>query len=169
MRLEPSFRWTVYAVVATLFVTGAAWLVADALKDTPSGEAWQAVAADLLMIHGGAAMVMLMIFGALFPLHVRRGWRARKNRLSGGTMVTVNGLLIVTAFGLYYSGSELIRPWISDAHIAAGFVLGALMFIHVLIGRRTFLKHRPASDHGRTRPPWPLKQMARAPAADGAA
>ena len=124
-------------MVAALFVTGAAWLVADALKDSASGDAWQATAANLLMIHGGTAMAMLMIFGALFPLHVRLGWRARKNRLSGGTMVTLNGLLIVTAFGLYYSGSELMRPWISDTHIAAGFALAALIFVHVPIGRRS--------------------------------
>jgi hypothetical protein len=123
-------------VAAALFVTGAAWLAADALKDGPSGAAWQEIGANLLMVHGGAAMAMLMVFGAVFPLHVRRGWRARKNRLSGGAMVTLNGLLIVTAFGLYYCGSELMRPWISDAHIAAGFALVALIFLHVLIGRR---------------------------------
>src|SRR6516225_10789613 len=117
LRLEASFRWTVYSVAAALFVTGAAWLAADALKDGPSGDAWQEIGANLLMVHGGAAMAMLMVLGALFPLHVRRGWRARKNRLSGSAMVTLNGLLIATAFGLYYSGSDLMRPWISDAHI----------------------------------------------------
>ena len=137
MRLEASFRWTVYGVAAALFVTGAAWLAADALKDGPSGDAWQEIGANLLMVHGGAAMAMLMVLGALFPLHVRRGWRARKNRLSGSAMVTLNGLLIATAFGLYYSGSDLMRPWISDAHIAAGFALAALIVIHPLIGHRS--------------------------------
>jgi hypothetical protein len=137
LRLEASFRWTVYGVAAALFVTGAAWLAADALKDGPSGDAWQEIGANLLMVHGGAAMAMLMVFGALFPLHVRRGWRARKNRVSGGVMVTLNALLIATAFGLYYCGSELMRPWISDAHIAAGFALAALIVIHPLIGHRS--------------------------------
>ena len=136
MRLEASFRWTVYAVAAALFVTGAAWLAADALKDGPTGDAWQEIGADLLMVHGGAAMAMLMVLGALIPVHIRRGWRARKNRLSGGAMVTLNALLIPTAFGLYYSGSDLMRPWISDAHIAAGFALAALIVIHPLIGHR---------------------------------
>ena len=137
MRLEASLRWTVYGVAAALFLTGATWLAADALKDGPSGDAWQEIGANLLMVHGGAAMAMLMVLGALFPLHVRRGWRARKNRLSGGAMVTLNALLIPTAFGLYYCGSELMRPWISDAHIAAGFALAALIVIHPLIGHRS--------------------------------
>jgi hypothetical protein len=137
LRLEASFRWTVYGVAAALFVTGAAWLAADALKDGPRGDAWQEIGANLLMIHGGAAMAMLMVLGALIPVHIRRGWRARKNRFSGGAMVTLNGSLIVTAFGLYYSGSDLMRPWISDAHIAAGFALAALIIIHPLIGHRS--------------------------------
>jgi hypothetical protein len=137
LRLEASFRWTVYGVAAALFVTGAAWLAADALKGGPSGDAWQEIGANLLMVHGGAAMAMLMVLGALIPVHVRRGWRARKNRVSGGAMVTLNGLLIATAFGLYYSGSDLMRPWISDVHIAAGFALAALIVIHPLIGHRS--------------------------------
>ena len=137
LQLEAWFRWTIYGVVAALFVTGATWLMADALKDGPSGDAWQEIGANLLMVHGGAAMAMLIVLGALIPVHIRRGWRARKNRLSGGAMVTLNGLLIATAFGLYYSGSELMRPWISDAHIAAGFALAALIVIHPLIGHRS--------------------------------
>ena len=144
MRLEASFRWTVYGVAAALFVTGAAWLAADALKDGPRGDAWQEIGANLLMVHGGAAMAMLMVLGALIPVHIRRGWRARKNRFSGGAMVTLNGLLILTAFGLYYAGSELIRPWTSGAHIAAGFALAFLTVLHTLLGRKS-LKGRPAS------------------------
>jgi hypothetical protein len=126
----------VYGVAAALFVTGVAWLIADALKDGPSGDAWQEIGSNLLMVHGGVAMAMLMVLGALFPLHVRRGWRARKNRFSGGAMVTLNGLLIVTAFGLYYAGSDLVRPWISGAHIAAGFALAILSVLHILVGRK---------------------------------
>ena len=138
LRLEPSLRWTVYGVVTALLVSGAAWIMADALKDDPGGDAWQLLAANLLMIHGGAAMAMLVIFGALFPVHIRRAWRVRKNRLSGSAMVTLNGLLILTAFGLYYAGSELTRPWISGAHIAAGFALAILTVLHILLGRKSF-------------------------------
>jgi hypothetical protein len=39
------------------------------LKEAPNGELWQQ-AAYLLMIHGGAAMLTLMLLGALFPVHV---------------------------------------------------------------------------------------------------
>jgi len=74
LRLKPAFRFALYGAFAILFVTGAVWLVADRLKE--SGEQWQEIAADLLMVHGGAAMATLLLLGALVPLHVQRSWRA---------------------------------------------------------------------------------------------
>jgi hypothetical protein len=78
---------------------------------------------------------MLMLLGALIPLHVRRSWRTGRNRLTGPTMIGINAALIVTGFGLYYAGSELLRAWISDIHIAVGFVLPALLVLHIWVGR----------------------------------
>ena len=82
------------------------WLVADQLKEAPNGEFWQAATANLLMIHGAAAMIALLLLGGLFPSHIVRAWRGRLNRMSGSVMVFCNTVLIVTAFGLYYLGSE---------------------------------------------------------------
>lgn len=137
MRIDPRFRAALYGVFALLLVTGVAWLAADRLKDSADGEAWQAVAADLLMAHGGLAMVTLMMLGALVPLHIRRGWRARRNRITGTVMATLNAALIATAFGLYYLGSDTWRPWASDLHVAAGVLLPILLLVHVVIGRRS--------------------------------
>jgi hypothetical protein len=137
LRLNPSSLGAIYALLTTLFASGAVWLVADALKDRDGGEAWQAVAANLLMVHGGASMATLVILGALYPLHMRLGWRANRNRVSGGLMVTINGLLILTAFGLYYSGSDVVRAWTGYVHIAVGLALPILVGIHVLLGRRS--------------------------------
>ena len=136
LRLDDRFRWGLYGVFSVLFVTGVIWLLADALKESPSGDFWQGISASLLMIHGGAAMATLLLLGALFPLHMQRGWRARRNRTTGFTMITFNAILIVTAFGLYYLGSETLRPWISDVHIAVGLALPLLLFGHVMLGRR---------------------------------
>jgi hypothetical protein len=137
LRLDPVFRAALYAAFAVLLGTGAAWLWADAMKDSPSGEGWQTAGADLLMIHGGTAMAALLLIGALFPLHMRRGWRARRNRITGTAMATFNAVLIVTAFGLYYFGSDLLRPWSSRLHIAFGLALPVLFVIHVVTGRRS--------------------------------
>jgi hypothetical protein len=136
LRLDPRFRFALYAAFTVLFVTGAGWLVANQMKDAPStDEAWQFVGACLLMVHGGAAMVTLMLLGALVPLHMQRGWRRRRNRLAGAAMLTCNAVLILTSFGLYYAGSELLRPWMSNIHIGFGLFLPVLFLVHVVVGR----------------------------------
>jgi hypothetical protein len=137
MRLDPRFRYALYAAFVVLTATGVGWLVADWRKDPGGPEFWQLLAADMLMLHGGAAMVTLMLLGALVPLHVRRAWRSGRNRLTGSTMIGVNALLIVTAFGLYYAGAETLRLWISDVHIAIGLGLPILLAVHVWLGRRS--------------------------------
>lgn len=110
-------------------------MFADWRVDPAGPDAWQTIAADLLMLHGGAAMAILMLFGALVPLHLRRAWRSGRNRLSGPAMIGTNAALIATGFGLYYAGSDLLRPWISDIHIIVGFALPALLILHVWLGR----------------------------------
>lgn len=135
-RLDPPFRFAIYLAVAALFTTGVGWLVADQMKDSAAGEIWQQAAATLLMLHGGASMLTLMLLGALFPLHIGRAWRARKNRGTGLVMLACNGLLVATAFALYYLGSESIRPWTSGLHIAFGLGLPLALLLHVKIGRK---------------------------------
>lgn len=135
-RLDPPFRFTVYVAFAVLFASGAAWLVADRMKESSEGEIWQESAAYLLMLHGGTAMLILMLLGALVPVHIERAWRARKNRATGIVMVAFNAVLIVTALGLYYLASEALRPCASDIHIAFGLSLPLLFLAHVQIGRR---------------------------------
>jgi hypothetical protein len=142
LRLDPRFRLALYAAYSALFVTGAGWLPANQMKDTPStDEAWQMIGAYLLMIHGGAAMVVLMLLGALFPLHMQRGWRARRNRPMGAIMLTCTGALIATSFGLYYAGSDMLRPWMSGIHIGLGLCLPGLFLVHIVIGRRSSPDH----------------------------
>ena len=136
LRLKPTFRFSIYAAFAVLFLTGAVWLVADWQKDVSPDEIWQQVISYMLMVHGGAAMAALLLLGALIPLHMQRAWRAAKNRVSGSLMATFSTVLIVTAFGLYYLGSETLRPWISWIHIAAGSLLILWFPVHIIRGRR---------------------------------
>jgi hypothetical protein len=137
VRLDPRFRASLYAAFVVLTLTGVGWLIADWHKDPNGPEFWQVLAADMLMLHGGAAMVTLVFLGALIPLHVRRAWRTGRNRKTGPTMIAVNALLIATAFGLYYAGSDTLRPWASDLHLAIGLALPPLLALHVWLGRRS--------------------------------
>jgi hypothetical protein len=131
---KPIFRYSIYAAFATLFLTGAWWLVADWQKE--GDEIWQQIAANLLMVHGGLAMLALMLLGALIPLHLSRAWRMKRNRVSGSVMAAINAVLIATAFGLYYLGSDTLRPWISWIHIGTGTFLCLMFPLHIMLGRR---------------------------------
>ena len=135
-QLSLNFRWAIYGTFWILFLTGVIWPVADSLKDGPNGETWQAVAANLLMWHGGVAMISLLLLGALVPIHIQRAWRSHKNRLTGSAMATFNAVLIATAFGLYYLGSDALRPWFSNVHLVIGIVLPVLFAIHIVVGKR---------------------------------
>jgi hypothetical protein len=138
LRLNLGFQFALYAAFSVLFVTGALWLFADQMKvAVGTSETWQAMAANLLMVHGGAAMITLMFLGALVPLHIRLGWRSRRNRVTGTAMASFNAALVVTAFGLYYTGSEVFRPWMSIIHTGFGLSLPFLFLVHVFVGRRT--------------------------------
>jgi hypothetical protein len=137
LRLSPAFRYAVYATFALLFLSGAVWLVADGLKDGANGELWQQVAASLLMTHGGSAMIALMMLGALIPVHMRFGWRARRNLATGIVMATVTAILVVTAFGLYYFGVEGARAVAGDLHTWLGVASPALLLAHIWWGRRS--------------------------------
>jgi hypothetical protein len=48
----------------------------------------------------------------------------------------VNGILVTTAWGLYYAGSDLLRNFVADVHIAVGLALPVLAIGHVVLGRR---------------------------------
>jgi hypothetical protein len=141
LRLEPGFRFWTYAVFATLAATGAIWLIADLLKD-PEGEMWQMIASDMLMLHGLAAMVALILIGAMIPVHIQRSWRAGKNRATGVVMIGANAVLVATAWGLYYAGSDLMRTFAADVHIALGVALPVLAIVHVVLGRRSRVMRR---------------------------
>jgi hypothetical protein len=126
-----------YGAFGLMLFTGAVWLVADWQKTSSGEDFWQRGAAWLLMLHGGGAMATLLLLGAVMPMHAYRGWRSRRNRVSGVLMLALNAMLIATSFGLYYIASETVRPWISNIHITAGFCLPVLIVLHMALGRRT--------------------------------
>ena len=136
-------RRTFYVVFAGLFLSGALWLLAGG-RNPGAGPSWAGdLPESLLKLHGAAAMLFLILLGAFATQHIQALWRGRKNRLTGLLMVTVNAGLVVTAYGLYYSGSDLVRAWASDLHIAAGLAIPAIVVHHIWAGRRTRRRPQP--------------------------
>jgi hypothetical protein len=118
-----------------LFASGAAWQTLHWLSESaptqPNAAPW------LMRIHGAAAMAALVILGTLIPLHLRRGWIARRNRFSGVAFTCAGALLVVTGYALYYVGSESLREWSSYTHVALGLAAPLALLWHIWLGRRS--------------------------------
>ena len=135
LRLAPRLRVTFYAVFAVLFASGAGWWIAhilhqNELESSPSQyEPW------LLKVHGAAALTALLVLGVIYPVHVARSWRMRRNVLWGIVLVVVAISLILTGYFLYYAGGELSRRLASNIHIYLGLAFPIFVGVHVWRGR----------------------------------
>jgi hypothetical protein len=144
-RLRISFRqrlW-LHGSFAVLFLTGVFWWVLDTWLRVDAGFGPQENPSQpwLLRLHGAAAMIALIALGSLLPNHVRAAWRARKNRFTGGNMITLCLALTVTGYGLYYVGGETLRHVTSLSHLWLGLVFPVVLVWHIRRGRA--LRHRP--------------------------
>lgn len=130
-------RWqelAVYFSFGLLLVTGIAWLVLDSWVRVPSDFGLEHHPAEhwMLIAHAVGAYAFLVIFGAMIPVHIPLGWHQRRNLKSGISLLTICGLLGLTALGLYYIGDDGVRSWTSLIHWAVGLVALPALLIHVL-------------------------------------
>lgn len=100
---------------------------------------WRANGATRLWttaLHALFGFVMIGFLGALWALHIRQGWKRKKNRRSGGTVTTILILLLLTGVGIYYLGNETGSSIVALMHLVLGWFLPALFFFHWMRGRR---------------------------------
>jgi hypothetical protein len=144
IHLGSNHRAWLFGALGVAFISGTAWWVLHHWFQVngefgPSphpAEPW------LIRLHGGAAMLTLILLGSLLPLHVKRAWLARRNRRSGGLLLALNALLALTGYALYYAGSESLRALASYSHLTLGLALPVLLVLHLRFGRRS----RPGSN-----------------------
>lgn len=144
VRLGSVHRAWLFGVLAIAFLTGTAWWVLHRWFPVNGefGPAPHPAEPWLIRLHGAAAMLALILLGSLLAQHVRRAWLAARNRRSGGLLLALNGLLVLSGYALYYAGGETLRAFASDAHLALGLALPGLLLLHIVCGRRT----RPGGD-----------------------
>lgn len=87
-------------------------------------------------LHAGAGMLLLMLCGALWSVHMRAGWRRQRQRGSGGLMAAVMAVLAGSALALYYLGDETLAATAAFIHLAAGLALAGLFGWHWHAARR---------------------------------
>lgn len=137
IRFSPRFRTFFYAAFGLLFATGVLWEIFHQYVKVQSdfGPASHPLEKWWLRLHGGSAMVVLVLLGMLLPIHVRIAWHSGRNRLSACTLAALCLLLIVTGYGLYYLGGEKARSLASISHLVLGLGLPLIIVWHVLAGK----------------------------------
>ena len=142
LRIERWHRRCVYGSLIVLFVTGVIWLVArNFLRQAGQfGESVNPLEPYAMKVHGAGAMLMLFFVGSLLNNHIRRALKARRNLVSGWSMITTLTVVTVTGFGLYYLATDTDRAVWSTVHWGIGLILSATIIVHIVWGRR--LRHR---------------------------
>src|SRR5882757_3544146 len=108
IRLSRPHRFWFYLTSALLFGSGVLWQLLHSFfqRNGEFGPEIHLAEPWMLKLHGAAAMVSLIILGTLVPLHIRRAWHARRNRINGAVMISVFTILILSGYGLYYVGGD---------------------------------------------------------------
>ncbi|MBI2517152.1 MAG: DUF4405 domain-containing protein [Opitutae bacterium] len=137
-----------------LFLSGTGWWVLQRWLPVETEFGLQSHPAQhgMILLHGSAAMLALLLIGTLVPLHMKRGWHTQLNRPNGIMLVSLVALLSLTGYGLYYAGGEALRAAASLVHLGLGLAFPAALLWHIVRGRRA-RRLRPDSSSGRERRP----------------
>ena len=83
-----------------------------------------------LIGHAVFSFAAVWMFGALWPDHVVRGWKAKLRRPTGGTLFGILVWLTLTGCALYYIGSDAWRSWTSLSHWIPGLIAIVIFILH---------------------------------------
>jgi hypothetical protein len=92
-------------------------------------------------MHAAASFAMLFVFGALWSIHARAGWRRNRQRKSGALLVLGFTGLALTAIGVYYLGESGAADVTALVHLALGVALALPLGVHAVRGRRHHRHH----------------------------
>ena len=128
------------ALAPTTLALRAGW----AVPWRAGGDARLALAA----LHAAAGLALLLFVGALWAVHMRSGWRNRRQRASGALLGAGALLLALSALGVYYLGDEQWAALAALSHLLLGLLALPLFLWHWLRGRRR-RPFRPRAAPGR--------------------
>lgn len=141
LRLTRNRRIALYVTAVGVWLTGAIWLIFHYYlqSEGPFGFESHPLEKTWIILHAGFSFVAIWLFGMLWGIHIVRGWNMKWRRKSGGTMVGVMVVLIVSGYSLYYIESQVIDDWTAIFHWVVGLAALVMFFVHWLS------KSRPAS------------------------
>lgn len=145
VRLEPLHRRLFYSVFGVLWGSGALWLLVEWFKEPELGAARTLLQTFSMKIHGATMLIYLAMLGTLL-MHVRRAVALKANRLSGFSVIALNGILALSGWLLYYGTDDALREWSSLVHWTIGLAALPLLCGHVFFGRGWAMRHLNAKE-----------------------
>ncbi len=132
-------RRALYGTVAALVGSGVWWLGAHYAGAMLLGhdDLYRIGQEALAMkVHGALAFMTVFWLGVMAVHHIPHGWRQKRNRLSGSAVIALFAVLVATGYALYYLVSDDTHAPVSLVHWVVGLVLGPLLILHIVVGRR---------------------------------
>lgn len=128
-------KWQIWLLTlsgSALWLSGSAWLLLHYFgqvegefgPETNPLEPW------MLRLHGAALIPALLGIGALFVVHIPKGWKDRRQRWIGGGLTVLVGLLILSGYLLYYASGDDFRGLVSLIHWVIGLGVPVIFIWH---------------------------------------
>lgn len=127
-------RMFLYLSLAGLGASGLLWMgIHYATQSGFTGESVPyALLHQLMVFHGVLGYLMAVAVGLFLAQHVGAGWRARRSRTTGISLLALFAALMTSALVLYYSGDDTLRTIASFTHQIVGVGLVLALPIHVV-------------------------------------
>ncbi len=138
IRLTSVRRWLIYGIGAGVWTSGVLWLLFHyfLMRSTELGPAPNPMEPWWLAVHAGFGFATVWMMGLLWGVHIVGGWRMRRHRVSGATLLTFLGWLVLSGYLLYYLGGDQSRALVSLAHWVIGLALPIPFLVHWLVRNR---------------------------------
>ncbi len=138
VKLSPWFKRLIYMTLTVSWVTGLTFFIMNnwVAIEGDFGPEKHPLQFNVLMLHGAAAFIMLMVFGSMLSNHIPLSWKTRRSRVIGISLTAFVVLQIATAYLLYYMADETWRTISSWVHLIIGLSLPLILVIHIVMGRR---------------------------------
>jgi len=95
--------------------------------------------------HVVAGFAVFSLIGAMWAVHMRRGWTMKRNRVSGSALLGLFAGLGLSGVGIYYFGGELSSMVAGLLHTALGFIAVIGFAVHYLRGQKSKAAGYPAT------------------------
>ncbi len=125
-------KFSLFGTIGLLMITGCYWLLLNHFfqKTGEFGLQTNPLEHPMLVLHGIAGAMGLVLFGTVLGLHLVLGWRSGRQRVTGLLLLGLWASLALTALGLYYLSDDSWRSLASVSHWVLGLLMSVIFIWH---------------------------------------